>query len=67
LAKTPREWIYVGIGCLLGSLLGSLTTFGCRLAYRRWVKGATPISPRHKDPQTEMLARRPIAHGTLEL
>jgi hypothetical protein len=39
LAKTPQEWIYVGIGCLLGSLLGSLTTFGCRLAYRRWGKG----------------------------
>ena len=37
-AKTPQEWIYVGIGCLLGSLLGSLTTFGCRLAYRRWGK-----------------------------
>jgi DivIVA domain-containing protein len=35
LAKTPQEWIYVGIGCLLGSL----TTFGCRLAYRRWGKG----------------------------
>jgi hypothetical protein len=28
---------------------------------------ATPISPRYKDPQIEMLARRPIAHGTLEL
>jgi DivIVA domain-containing protein len=38
LAKTPQEWIYVGIGCLLGSLLGSLTAFGCRLAYRRWGK-----------------------------
>jgi hypothetical protein len=30
-AKTPREWIYVGIGCLLGSLIAS----GGRLAYRR--------------------------------
>jgi len=30
-AKTPREWIYVGIGCLLGSL----TVSCCRLAYRR--------------------------------
>jgi DivIVA domain-containing protein len=30
-AKTPQDWIYVGIGCLLGSLAIS----GCRLAYRR--------------------------------
>lgn len=30
-AKTPQEWIYLGIGCLLGSLAIS----GCRLAYRR--------------------------------
>ena len=30
-AKTPQEWIYLGIGCLLGSL----TISGCRLAYRR--------------------------------
>jgi DivIVA domain-containing protein len=30
-AKTPQEWIYLGIGCLLGSLAMS----GCRLAYRR--------------------------------
>jgi DivIVA domain-containing protein len=30
-AKTPQEWIYLGIGCLLGSLALS----GCRLAYRR--------------------------------
>ncbi len=30
-AKTPQEWIYLGIGCLLGSL----TVSGCRLAYRR--------------------------------
>lgn len=29
--KTRQEWIYLGIGCLLGSL----TVFGCRLAYRR--------------------------------
>ena len=29
--KTPWEWIYLGIGCLLGSL----TVSGCRLAYRR--------------------------------
>jgi DivIVA domain-containing protein len=29
--KTPQDWIYVGIGCLLGSLAIS----GCRLAYRR--------------------------------
>src|ERR1017187_8636655 len=39
LAKTPHEWISVGIGCLLGTLLGSLIAFGCRLAYRRWGKG----------------------------
>ncbi len=32
LAETPQEWIYVGIGCLLGSLV----TFGCRLAYRTY-------------------------------
>jgi DivIVA domain-containing protein len=30
-AKTPQEWIEVGIGCLLGSMAVS----GCRLAYRR--------------------------------
>ena len=30
-AKTPQEWIGLGIGCLLGSL----TISGCRLAYRR--------------------------------
>jgi DivIVA domain-containing protein len=30
-AKTPQDWIYLGIGCLLGSLFIS----GCRLAYRR--------------------------------
>lgn len=30
-AKTPQDWIYLGIGCLLGSL----TISGCRLAYRR--------------------------------
>jgi DivIVA domain-containing protein len=36
LAKTPQQWIYVGIGCLLGSLLSSLTRFGCRLAYRAY-------------------------------
>ena len=30
-AKTPQEWIYLGIGCLLGFL----TISGCRLAYRR--------------------------------
>ena len=30
-AKTPQEWVGVGIGCLLGSL----TLSGCRLAYRR--------------------------------
>lgn len=29
--KTPQEWIGLGIGCLLGSLI----TSGCRLAYRR--------------------------------
>jgi DivIVA domain-containing protein len=30
-AKTPQEWIGVGIGCLLGTLIVS----GCRLAFRR--------------------------------
>jgi DivIVA domain-containing protein len=30
-AKTPQDWIYVGIGCLLGSVAIS----GCRLSYRR--------------------------------
>jgi DivIVA domain-containing protein len=30
-AKTPQDWIYLGIGYLLGSL----TISGCRLAYRR--------------------------------
>ena len=30
-AKTPQDWIYRGIGCLLGFL----AIFGCRLAYRR--------------------------------
>ena len=30
-AKTPQYWIYLGIGCLLGSL----TMSGCRLVYRR--------------------------------
>jgi DivIVA domain-containing protein len=30
-AKTPPEWIYLGIGCLLGTLI----TSGCGLAYRR--------------------------------
>ena len=39
LAKTPQEWIWVGIGCLLGTLLSSLIAFGCRLAYRKWGKG----------------------------
>jgi DivIVA domain-containing protein len=34
-AKTPQDWIYLGIGCLLGRL----ATSGCRLAYRRWAKG----------------------------
>jgi DivIVA domain-containing protein len=29
--KTPHEWIYLGIGCLLGSLI----TSGCGLAWRR--------------------------------
>jgi DivIVA domain-containing protein len=29
--KTPQEWIGLGTGCLLGSLI----TSGCRLAYRR--------------------------------
>jgi hypothetical protein len=29
--KTPPEWIGLGIGCLIGSLI----TSGCRLAYRR--------------------------------
>ncbi len=29
--KTPQDWIYKGIGCLLGALAIS----GCRLAYRR--------------------------------
>jgi DivIVA domain-containing protein len=28
---TPQEWIYLGIGCLFGSL----TMSGCRLTYRR--------------------------------
>jgi hypothetical protein len=31
-AKTPQEWIDLGIGCLLGSL----TISGCRLAYRAY-------------------------------
>ena len=31
LAKTLQEWIYRGIGCLLGSW----PIYGCRLAYRR--------------------------------
>jgi DivIVA domain-containing protein len=30
-AKTPQDWIYLGIGFLLGSLIAS----GCKLAYRR--------------------------------
>jgi DivIVA domain-containing protein len=34
-AKTPQEWIYLVIGCVLGSLVVS----GCKLAYRRWGKG----------------------------
>jgi DivIVA domain-containing protein len=34
-AKTPQDWIYLGIGALLGSLANA----GCRLAYRRWGKG----------------------------
>jgi DivIVA domain-containing protein len=34
-AKTPQDWIYLGIGALLGRLAIS----GCRLAYRRWGKG----------------------------
>jgi len=34
-AKTPQEWIWVGIGCLLGYL----TVSGCTLAYRRWGTG----------------------------
>ena len=33
LAKTPQEWISVGIGCFLGTLLTSLIAFGYRLAY----------------------------------
>ena len=36
-AKTPQDWIYRGIGCLLGFLAIS----GCRLAYRR-KRGAGP-------------------------
>jgi DivIVA domain-containing protein len=35
-AKTPHEWIYVGIGCLLGTILTFLIRFGCRLAYRAY-------------------------------
>jgi DivIVA domain-containing protein len=35
--KTPQEWIYLGIGFLLGSL----TVSGCRLAYRR-IRGKGP-------------------------
>jgi len=34
-AKSPQDWIYLGIGALLGRLAIS----GCRLAYRRWGKG----------------------------
>jgi len=35
-AKTPQEWIYVGIGCLLGTILSSLIGFGYRHAYRAY-------------------------------
>ena len=33
-AKNPHDWIFVGIGCLLGTLLNSLIKFAYR-AYRR--------------------------------
>jgi DivIVA domain-containing protein len=35
-AKTPDEWISVGIGSFLGILLSSLVRFGGRLAYRAY-------------------------------
>ena len=35
-AKTPQEWVYVGIECLLAILLSILLRFGCRHAYRAY-------------------------------
>ena len=52
-AKSPQDWIYLGIGALLGRLAIS----GCRLAYRRWGKGRMLSSRR--------LLARDIAQGYL--
>jgi DivIVA domain-containing protein len=35
-AKTPQDWIYVGLACLLGIILNSLIRFGCRRAYHAY-------------------------------